>query len=123
MPVIKPHWVLALGLAAAAAAQAQTTLPVQLQNADQTQLQTQSREQIYRGELLSEQERLAYLERMRQARTEQEREQIRQEHRERMDARQSGVHQKTPDPQGSGMGRNQGGQAPVILPKQGGGRN
>jgi hypothetical protein len=119
MKIASSPWLLALTLAVAATANAQTATPVQTQTADQ--LQTQAREQIYRGELLSEQERNAYMERMRLAKTEQEREQIRQEHREKMDARQRNTHQNKPSPQGSGMGKNQGSNGPILLPKQGGG--
>lgn len=112
-------------VAAATLAQAQTTTPTQSSAQIQAQEQLQNRETIYRGELLSEQERNAYLERLRLAKTEQEREQIRQEHREKMDALQRNMHQKQPTPPGSGMGKNQGGPGTIILPKPGagGGRN
>lgn len=94
-----------------------------------TTVQTQSleqlknRENIYHGELLSEQERNAYLERLRLAKTEHEREQIRLEHREKMDLRLRALNQNKASPSGTGMGKNQGGHAPIILPKQGAGRN
>lgn len=109
--------------AAATLAQAQTTTQTTTQL--QTQEMLQNREAIYHGELMSEQERRAYMERLRLAKTEQEREQIRLEHREKMDALQRNMHQKQPMPQGSGMGKNHGGNAPIILPKPGagGGRN
>ena len=55
--------------------------------------QLKNRENIYHGELLSEQERNAYLERLRLAKTEQEREQIRLEHREKMDLRLRALNQ------------------------------
>lgn len=99
--------------------------PVQTQSTVQTQSQEQlkNRETLYHGELLSEQERNAYMERMRLAKTEQEREQIRLEHREKMDLRLRALNQNKATPSGSGMGKNQGGHAPIILPKQGAGRN
>lgn len=121
----KPLTTALLLVASLSLAQAQTTAPVQSSAQIQAQEQLQNREMIYRGELLSEQERNAYMERMRLAKTEQEREQIRAEHREKMDARQRNMHQNKPTPPGSGMGKNQGGQGTIILPKPGagGGRN
>jgi len=103
--------------------QAQTAPPVQ--NAVQTQLQEQiqSRESIYHGELMSEQERNAYLERLRLAKTEQEREQIRLEHREKMDLRLRALNQnRNATPAAPGTGKGQGAGVP-ILPKPGGARH
>jgi thermostable 8-oxoguanine DNA glycosylase len=94
---------------------------------DQDQLKTQNKDplreqdRIYRDDLMTAQERSAYLERLRLAKTEQERERIRQEHREKMDLRLRALNQHKAAPSGSGMGKNMGGNGPIILPKQGGG--
>jgi hypothetical protein len=114
-----------LALTGLGLAQAQSTPPAQ--NTVQTQLQEQlqSRDTIYHGELLSEQERNAYLERLRLAKTEQEREQIRQEHREKMDLRLRALKQNreaTPVAPGAGQGQGQG-SGVIILPKPGGARH
>ena len=108
---------LCVALTGVSAALAQDTSKTQ----DKDQLKTQDR--IYAEELMSTQERAAYRERMRLAKTEQEREQIRLEHREKMDLRLRALNQNKATPAGSGMGKNQGGHAPIILPKQGAGRN
>lgn len=101
----------------------------QLKTQDKDQIKTQDKDplrdqdRIYAEELMSTQERAAYRERMRLAKTEQEREQIRQEHREKMDLRLRAMNQQKATPAGAGMGKNAGGNAPIILPKQGAGRN
>ena len=77
--------------ATATLAHAQTTTQSTTQL--QTQEMLQNREAIYRGDLMSEQERQAYMERLRQAKTEQERERIRLEHREQMDQRVRALNQ------------------------------
>ncbi len=116
---------LCVALTGVSAAMAQDTLKTQ----DKDQLKTQDKDQlrdqdrIYAEELMSPQERAAYRERMRLAKTEQEREQIRLEHREKMDLRLRALNQHKATPAGNGMGKNQGGHAPIILPKQGAGRN
>lgn len=112
-----------LALSAVGLSQAQSTPPAQ--NTVQTQLQeqVQSRETLYHGELMSEQERNAYLERLRLAKTEQEREQIRLEHREKMDLRLRALNQnRNATPAAPGAGKGQGAGVP-ILPKPGGARH
>ncbi|TNF37913.1 MAG: hypothetical protein EP315_01925, partial [Gammaproteobacteria bacterium] len=59
----------------------------QLREQDQLRTQDQLRDQIYGSQLMTEQERNEYRNRMRAAKTEQEREQIRNEHHERMKIR------------------------------------
>lgn len=54
---------------------------------DQTQEQVRQRDRIYGYELMTPQERNEYRQRMRAAQTEQEREKIRAEHHEQMQAR------------------------------------
>ena len=54
---------------------------------DQTQTQTQSQTRIYGSQLMTGQERSEYRARMRAAKTAEEREQIRNEHHERMKER------------------------------------
>ncbi len=54
---------------------------------DQDQLRDRDRDQIYLGTLMTPEERSAYMERLRLAKTEQERARIREQHRTEMDAR------------------------------------
>jgi hypothetical protein len=56
-------------------------------NPVQQQIQMEQKEGIYGSHLMTEQERMEYRERMRRADTPQEREQIRKEHRNRMEKR------------------------------------
>jgi hypothetical protein len=66
---------------------------------------------VYGQQLMTEQERTEYRARMRAAQTEQEREQIRQEHHAQMQERASQQGIKLPDeppPMGQGMGMGQG---------------
>ena len=51
---------------------------------EKIQTQTQDQERIYGSELMTEKERSEYRERMRSAKTQQEREKIRSEHHDRM---------------------------------------
>ncbi len=67
----------------------------------------QTQEQIYGSQLMTEEERTAQRDKMRAAKTAEEREQIRDEHHERMDerARERGVAlPDEPSARGSGMG-------------------
>jgi hypothetical protein len=94
----------------------------QLRSQDMLQL----REQIYANDYMTQRERDAYLERMRLARTEQERERIRQQHREQMDQRMRGIQQHRDGMPGKGMqgGPGRMGGQPILLPnRQGVGRN
>jgi hypothetical protein len=75
------------------------------------QTQTKDQEQIFGSQLMTEQERNEYRERMRNAKTEQEREKIRAEHHERMVARAKERGVKIPDEpavKGGGMGPGRG---------------
>jgi Spy/CpxP family protein refolding chaperone len=83
------------------------------QDTTRTQRQTTNQERIYGSQLMTQQERNEYRDRMRAARTEQEREQIRQEHHERIlaRARERGVTlPEEPPMRGRGMGPSGGGR-------------
>lgn len=72
-----------------------------------------NQERIFGSQMMTSQERNEYRERMRAARTEQEREQIRQEHHERMlvRAKEHGVTlPEQPPMRGRGMGPGGGGR-------------
>lgn len=85
---------------------------------------------IYGSQLMTEQERLEYRERMRAATTEEEREQIRLEHHAQMQERASERGIELPDEppmtgMGRGMGQGQGmgmGQRRMMSPGVGAGR-
>ena len=73
--------------------------------------QTKDQERIYGSELMTDKERNAYRDRMRSAKTEQEREKIRAEHHDRMLARAKERGVKIPDEppvKGGGMGPGRG---------------
>lgn len=55
--------------------------------ADQDRIQTQDQDRIYGSQLMSERERDQYREKMRTAKSEQERQKVRAEHHERMKVR------------------------------------
>jgi len=83
---------------------------------DQTMDQTQDQERIYGSQLMTQDERNAYRAKMRAAKTEQEREKIRNEHHKQMMARakERGVTLPDVPPAGGGMmgpggGMRQGG--------------
>ncbi|HEY4696729.1 MAG TPA: hypothetical protein VIH29_01800 [Gallionella sp.] len=87
-----------------------------LQDKDQTKSKVQDRDQdrIYGSQLMTKQERNEFRNRMRSAKTAEEREQIRAEHHERMmvRAKERGVTlPDDPPARGSGMGPG-GGMAP-----------
>ena len=88
---------------------------------DRTQLRTESQQQIYGSSLMTEQERNSYRERMRNAKTAEERERIRNEHHEQMKqrAKSRGVSLPAAPPAGGGMGQGMGGG---MGKKGGGGR-
>ncbi|WP_291009256.1 hypothetical protein [Hydrogenophaga sp.] len=117
---------LALTGLGSALAQDQLRTQEQLQTQDMRQL----RDKIYAHDYMTQRERDAYLERIRLARTEQEREQVRLQHREQMDLRLRNMQQNKNAMPGTGMqggsggmGGHQGGQ-PMLMPKrQGSGRN
>lgn len=89
--------------------------------ADQDQDRLQTRDQIYGSQLMTPQERSAYRDRLRSAKTQQERERIRNEHHQQMQerARERGMTLPPAPParpggmgpgsQGGGMMQNQGG--------------
>jgi hypothetical protein len=81
---------------------------------ERTQLQEQAQEQehIYGSQMMTEQEREEFHARMRAAKTNEEREQIRMEHHKRMTerAKERGLSMpETPPPRGGGMGGGMGG--------------
>jgi hypothetical protein len=93
---------------ASAADQTQTQDKLQTQE----RLTTQGREQIYGSQLMTKEERITYRTRMRTAKTAQEREQIRMEHHEQMQARARERGMTLPDmppAMGGGMGPGGGG--------------
>jgi hypothetical protein len=119
---------LAMALAGLVPALAQD--PLRRQDQLHTQDMQQLRDQIYAHDFMTQRERDAYLERMRLARTEQERERIRQQHREQMDVRLQAMQQHMNGMPGAGRhggpGRTGGHEAgqPMPLPKRSGsGRN
>lgn len=92
---------------------------------DKIQAQTKDQERIYGSELMTEKERNEYRQRMRSAKTEQEREKIRTEHHNRMLARAKERGVKIPDEppvKGGGMGPGAGGMGPGGGAKGGGPR-
>jgi hypothetical protein len=100
--------------AAAAVIALASTLGI-AQNPQRTQLeakkQAQSREQIYGSQLMTQQERNEYRDRMRTAKSQQERDQIRAEHHARMQdrAKERGVKlPDTPPAKGAGKGGGRG---------------
>ena len=94
------------------------------QTRGQDRLQTQDKDQIYGSQLMTQQERNEYRNRMRAAKTAQEREQIRKEHHESMKVRAKEKGLTLPDeppergrgmepgPGGGGMGPGGGGMGP-----------
>jgi len=101
---------LALLLAATSTAWAQdTAAPVKEQAQEQKTKQVQKREQIYGSQMMTQQERNEHSAKLRAAKTEQEREQIRQEHHKQMQvrAKERGVtlpDEPTPGGKGAGKG-------------------
>ena len=74
---------------------------------EKIQAQTKDQERIYGSELMTEKERSEYRERIRSAKTEQEREKLRNEHHDRMLTRAKERGVKIPDEppaRGGGMG-------------------
>jgi hypothetical protein len=91
---------------------------------DKVWMQTQEQGQIYGSQLMTAEERAEYQARMRAARTQAEREQIRREHHERMRQRatERGVTlPEEPPVQGGGMMR-QDGRGPATGGRGAGGR-
>ncbi len=75
--------------------------------------QTPDTEQIYGSQMMTQQERSEYQTRMRAAKTAEEREQIRQQHHEEMQARAKERGMTLPDePPARGMGPSGGGMGP-----------
>jgi hypothetical protein len=91
---------------------AQPLIPAEQDRVQQKiQTQTKAQERIYGSQLMNEQERNEYRTRMRSAKTEQEREKIRQEHHVRMveRAKERGVTiPDEPPAKGGGMGPGRG---------------
>jgi hypothetical protein len=84
---------------------------VQSQTRSQTQSTVQTQERIYGADLMTAEERATYQNRMRSAKTEQEREAIRREHHEQMQARAKAQGKTLPDapPADRGPGKGSGG--------------
>lgn len=105
---------LALGMPAQALAQAQPQVQTKPPTPSTQQIQTQERERIYGSELMTQQERAEYQSRMRAAKTQQEREAIRLEHHNKMQARAKAQGKTLPDTppadRGPGMGPGGGGK-------------
>lgn len=114
----------AVSLAAASLVAAQDTNRSTSPDLLQTQERLQERDRIAGYELMSQEERNAYMERLRQATTEEERERIRNEYRERMELRKRALNGVGNPGAGSGAGAGMGGKSPVIIPgPHGGGRH
>ena len=82
------------------------------QATEQKEMQAQGQEHVYGSQMMTAQERNEYRARMNAAKTNQEREQIRMEHHERMQerAKEQGVSMPdSPPPRGSGKGSGMGG--------------
>jgi hypothetical protein len=111
---------LSLGAALGISAQAADQVPSREQTGttQQTQTQTQESERIYGYELMTPQERVEYHNRMRAAKTEQERETLRLEHHQQMQARAKAQGKILPDvppaDRGPGMGPG-GGMGPGYM--------
>jgi hypothetical protein len=105
---------LALGIPAQAAAQAQDRSRDQTESTQR--VQAQERDRIYGSELMTPQERAEYQNRMRELRTEQEREAFRLEHHKQMQERAKAKGKTLPDTppadRGPGMGPGGGGMGP-----------
>ena len=87
------------------------------QTRDQDRLRTRDQDQIYGSQLMTQEERSAYRTQMRNAKTAQEREQIRKQHHEQMKvrAKEKGVTLPDEPPargKGQGMGPGGGGMGP-----------
>ncbi len=100
-----------IGMAVAVAGFGLSVPPTQAQNATQSQNQ----EVVYGSQMMTQQERIAYRNKMRNAKTYQEREQIRLEHHKAMQARAQAQGLTLPDmppAMGGGMGPGGGGRGP-----------
>jgi hypothetical protein len=103
-----------------AAADAAAAEPQQTQQ--QTQQQVQQRDQIYGSQLMTPQERLDYRNRMRAAKTQEERDQIRLEHHRQMQERAKARGVTLPDEPPARPGRmGPGGMGPGGGMQPGGG--
>lgn len=95
------------------------------QTTERERIQTEEQEHIYGSQMMTEQERHEYQARMRAAKTNQEREQIRMEHHERMSkrAKAQGLSlPETPPAKGGGMMPG-GGHGGGMGGGMGGGKN
>jgi len=91
---------------------------------DQDRLQTQEQDRIYGSQLMTQQERMEFRARMRAATSAEEREQIRNEHHERMKVRAKERGVTLPDEPPAMMEHmmGPGGMAPDNMMSPGGGR-
>lgn len=107
--------------AASALAADQDQTRTQDQTKDQIQDKTKTQDQIYGSQLMTQQERNEYRNRMRSAKTAQEQEQIRAEHHERMKVRAKERGVTLPDkPPAKGSGMGPGGMGPGGMGPGGG---
>lgn len=88
------------------------------------QIPVANQDRIRGYELMSDEERNAYLERLRLAKTEQERERIRQEHQDKMELRMRAINSTQGGTSGPGTGPASGMQKKpqIILRKKSGSR-
>lgn len=100
--------VLVVGLALPALAADQARDRVQTQTTQQLETQAREQERVYGYELMTPQERLEYQNRMRAAKTVEEREQIRLEHHKQMQERAKAQGKTLPDMPPAGMGPGSG---------------
>ncbi len=95
-------------------------------SAEPAPVQTQKQEVIYGSQLMTNQERVEFRAKMRNANTAQEREQLRLEHHKAMQERAKAQGKTLPDmppAMGGGMGPGGGGMGPGSGMGPGGGRN
>lgn len=109
--------------------QDQTRTQDQTRSQDRTRMHQSEQERIYGSQLMTRKERAEYRERIRAAKTEEERERIRNEHHEQMQARAKERGVKLPDKppatrghkgRGNGMGPGGGGMGGGMGPGGGG---
>lgn len=95
---------LTLSLCLAMGTSVQATAQMQSPTKTQTQATEQAQDRVYGSELMTPQERNEYQNRMRAAKTDQEREAIRLEHHKQMQARAKAQGKTLPDMPPAGMG-------------------
>lgn len=113
VPMLTLSLFMAMGISAQVAAQGQSQAQPKTQIQTQTQATEQVQERIYGSELMTPQERYEYQNRMREMKTDQEREAFRFEHHKQMKERAKAQGKSLPDtpPADGGPGRG-GGMGP-----------